>query len=311
MKAVHLLFILLFGITLSVKTHAQEEDPPTDDLGNVSDAFQEYFFEALKQKGIENYERALVALNKAKTEAEKKQVNQAVVYFEMAKNLSRLERYDEAIENFKKVRNTEKDNIAVLEGMYDAYYQQANYAQAIPIVQLLAKHNADYKEDLLNLYHSTKQYDKALSLLDDLDESWGESPQRNVLRRQIYKITGNSQAAITNLKDKIGKHPKNEQDYLNLIFLYSEQGEKEKAFATAETLLKNEPKSELVHLALYKFYLDKGETENALNSMSVVFAASQIETKSKYQVLSDFISFVEKNPVYEAKLLETVAQLGE
>ena len=60
--------MLLLGIVLfPMTTYAQEiETPPTDDLGNVSDAFQENFFEALKQKGIENYELALIALEKAK-----------------------------------------------------------------------------------------------------------------------------------------------------------------------------------------------------------------------------------------------------
>ena len=35
-----------------------------DDLGNVTDEFQEHFFEALKQKGIENYENAITSLEK-------------------------------------------------------------------------------------------------------------------------------------------------------------------------------------------------------------------------------------------------------
>ena len=35
-----------------------------DDLGNVSDEFQELFFEALKQKAITNYDKAIEALEK-------------------------------------------------------------------------------------------------------------------------------------------------------------------------------------------------------------------------------------------------------
>jgi len=42
-----------------------QDNPLTDDLGSVSDSFQDNFFEALKQKGIENYELALNALEKA------------------------------------------------------------------------------------------------------------------------------------------------------------------------------------------------------------------------------------------------------
>ena len=58
-----------------------QDNPLTDDLGNVSDSFQDNFFEALKQKGIENYELALHALEKAEVAAGDNQVNKAVVYF--------------------------------------------------------------------------------------------------------------------------------------------------------------------------------------------------------------------------------------
>ena len=50
---------------------------PDDDLGNVEDEFQEHFFEALKQKGIENYDRAVEALHKCLNLDSKK----PVIYF--------------------------------------------------------------------------------------------------------------------------------------------------------------------------------------------------------------------------------------
>ena len=48
----------------------QEREKPVvetseDELGNVKDEFQELFFEALKQKAIENYDKAVDALLKA------------------------------------------------------------------------------------------------------------------------------------------------------------------------------------------------------------------------------------------------------
>src|SRR5690606_35047224 len=138
----------------------------------------------------------------------------------------------------------------------------------------------------------TKQYDKALAQLDELDAVWGESDIRNALRSQIYRITGNTGGAIENLEQKIDNNPKNEKEHLNLIFLYSEQGNTEKAFEAAKNLLKSNPKSQLVHLALYKFYLDSNNTSEALKSMKVVFGSDQIDKESKYRVLGDFIQFV-------------------
>lgn len=305
-------FFILFGILLSGSiTYAQgEEDEevaePTDDLGNVTDAFQENFFEALKQKGIENYELALNALALAEKAAKGNSENVAVINFEKGKNLAALKRYDEAELSYQSVLGVQPSNLDVQEALYDVYYETRNYEKAIPLVKVLITQDEDYKEDLVNLYNRTKQYDEALELLDELDDLWGESIYRNALRRNIYKVTGNSEGAISNLQDKIDKNPEKEQDYLNLIFLYSEQGNTEKAFATAKELLKNQPESELVHFALYKFYLEAGDTDAALKSMDIVFNSTKVSKESKYKVLADFINFVNENPQYETNLEKVV-----
>ena len=303
------ILLLLFGMFLFPQyTSGQEKElDELDDLGEVSDAFQENFFEALKQKGIENYELALEALNKTELAAAGNPENEAVVHFEMGKNLAYLKRYRDAEEKYNKVLDFDPNRLEVIEALYDMFYLEKNYQAAIPIVEKLIKFDGDYKEDLANLYTRTKQYDKAITILDELDEYWGESDYRNALRSQIYRTTGNTVGQIENLEEKIDKNPKKEQDYLNLIYLYSEEGNAEKAFETAKTLLENQPNSELVHMALYKFYLDGGDAQNAIASMKTVFASQQIEKTSKYQVLSDFIDFVNSNPQYEADLEQVVA----
>lgn len=302
------ILLLLFGMFFFPKLlSAQEIEGPTDDLGNVSDAFQENFFEALKQKGIENYELAIDALVKAERAAKDDVQAKAVIYFEMGKNQTQIKKYEEAEENFKKVLQTQGDKMDILEALYNLYYKQKNYKSAIPLVLKLTKIDEDYKEDLANLYSRTKKYDEAIKVLDALDKSLGESDYRDALRIQIYRKTGNSIRQIDKLEQKIDNNPKNEQDYLNLIYLYSEEGNTARAFATAKELLKNNPKSDLVHLALYKFYLEDSATKDALNSMKKVFASAQVDKPNKYKVLGDFIQFVNSNPEYEKELSEMVS----
>lgn len=309
LKLIYIL-LLFFGILLPKQLCAQEtETPASGEPENVTDAFQESFFEALKQKGIENYELALAALNKAE-KAAKTEENKAVVYFEMGKNHTYLKQYAEAEANFNKVLKSQGDRLDVLEQFYELYYQQKEYEKSIPLVQKLIPFDEDYKEDLANLYILTQQYDKALVQLDELDQVWGESDIRNALRAQIYRATGNTEGAIENLEQKIDNNPKNEKEYLNLIFLYSEQGNKEKAFEAAKNLLKNNPKSELVHLALYKFYLDEGNASEAIKSMKIVFASEEVDKETQYKVLGDFIQFVNENPEYETDLAEIVNQFS-
>jgi len=303
--------IFLFGILFlpNFSWSQETENLPNIEPENVTDVFQENFFEALKQKGIENYELALTALSKAENAA-KSEENKAVVYFEMGKNHTFLKQYAEAEEHFNKVLKSQGNKLDVLEQFYELYYQQKDYEKAIPLVQKLIPFDEDYKEDLANLYTLTQQYDKALEQLDNLDQVWGESDIRNALRAQIYRATGNTEGAIENLEQKIDDNPKNEKEYLNLIFLYSEQGNKEKAFEAAKNLLKNNPKSELVHLALYKFYLAEGNALEAINSMQIVFASNEVDKETKYKVLGDFIQYVTENPHYETQLAEIVDQFS-
>lgn len=294
-------FVFLIVLLTGWVGFAQEEQRD-DDLGDVTDAFQVNFFEALKQKGIENYELALNALQRSQNEAEGNPDQLAAVYFERGKNLALLKRYDEAEATFIQVLDIKREQLDVMEALYDVYYQQKDYDKALPLVRQLIKYDQDYKEDLANLLVRTENFDEALGLLDELDIEWGESTYRNALRRQIYRVTGDKDGAISNLEDKIDQSSKNEQDYLNLIYLYSEEGQTEKAFETALELQRQLPKSELVHLALYKFYLDKGQADQAIRSMNVVFSSTQIENKNKFKVLNDFLQYVADHPEIEPEL---------
>ncbi|HPF10016.1 MAG TPA: tetratricopeptide repeat protein [Flavobacteriaceae bacterium] len=299
-------YILLFLWTFMSPSSffAQEVEEANDGMGDVSDAFQEYFFEGLKQKSIENYELALAALQSAEKAAKEQPEQLAVVHFEMAKNYVKLKQYDLAEQNLKEVLQTQGERLDVMEILYDVYYEKKDYEAAIPLVEKLSKRDEDYKEDLANLYQRTKQYDKALELLDELDETWGESVYRNSLRKQIYTATGNTEGAIKNLESKIDKNPKNEQDYVNLIFLYSEEGNSQKAFETAQELLKQHPKSTKAHLALYKYYLEQGLVDESANSVRTILEASEITNEIKIKVLEDFLRAIQIPANYQSALGE-------
>ena len=56
------ILILLMGLGISNIASPQVDfnKTPDDDLGNIEDKFQEFFFEGLKQKAIENYDRSIL-----------------------------------------------------------------------------------------------------------------------------------------------------------------------------------------------------------------------------------------------------------
>lgn len=307
-KITYLILLYLGILFIPQFTNAQDEKEKveegiTDELGVVTDRFQEHFFEALKQKGIENYDRALKSLDKAAEESP----NEVVIYNEMAKNYGFLKQWEKAEENYNKVLQMEPGKPEAYEGLYDVYYNTNDYLKAIDVVKKLIPFDKEYKEDLANLYERTEQYDKALQLLDELDQELGNNDYRNQLRQQIYSKSDDTGGQISDLEQRVNRTPANEQDFLNLIYLYSEQNNKEAAFATAKKLIEVNPGSHLAHLALYKFYLDDGKTNEAITSMKKIFASDEIDEENKFRVLNDFLLFVNENPAFEKNLEEMVA----
>lgn len=306
------LFFILMMAFLAIPVNSQElpqpfQDVNQDDLGNVSDEFQDYFFEALKQKGIENYEKAIIALEKClEVDTEK-----SVVYFELGKNYRELEEFDKAISSFQKANDLEPEKESVLVYLFQTYGMMEDFDGAIATLKKLIPIDVSYKEDLANLYLLNENYDQALSLLDKLDAELGANSYRNSLRRQIFARTNNTTAQIENLQEGISDNPDVEQNYLNLIYIHSENGEDEEAFKVAQELLETNPGSTLAHLALYKFYLNKGNTDAAVASMKIVFESEEIDAESKFKVLNDFLNFVQENPEYEDELIEVAGKLSE
>lgn len=307
-KQIHIL-IFFFGLIFFPQGNYAQVDfnkKPNDDLGNVDDKFQELFYEALKQKGIENYDRSVEALLKC-IEIDN---SVPVLYFELGKNYNKLKNFGAAEEALKKAIKKEPDNEWFLDELFGFYAEQNDYDKAIKTVKQLVKYHPDYKEDLASLYVQTKKYDEALKILDELDLKFGISVARDVLRNRIYEATGRKKDQIKNLEERVENNPDKESNYLALIFRYSENNEKEKAFETAKELLRINPNSQMVHLALYKFYLDDDATEKAIESMKIVLKSNQIKPDAKLKVLSDFVNFVRDNPQYEADLVEVTALVG-
>jgi tetratricopeptide (TPR) repeat protein len=306
-KQIYIL-VLLFGLFLFPQVnHAQVDfnKKPDDDLGDVADEYQELFFEALKQKGIENYDRAIEVLLKC----EKLDDSDPALYFELGKNYNYLKDYNSAEESLKMAIQKKPDNEWFLDELYDTYAQQNELEKAIETVKQLVKYHPDYKEDLATLYVTTKRFDEALKILDEMDLENGYSDTRDSVRNMIYNTTGQKKEQIQNLEERLDQNPDEEKNYLSLIFRYSENNEKEKAFETAKKLSEINPNSDLVHLALYKFYLDDNDTEKAVISMETVLNSNKIQPEAKIMVLSDFVKFVKINPEYESKLIEITTKV--
>ncbi|MFN4026077.1 MAG: tetratricopeptide repeat protein [Flavobacterium sp.] len=291
----------LIGMLLVPTLLLAQTEP--EDVAAVDDKFQNFFYESLKQKGIENYDKAIEALEKCK----ELEPNNAVVYFELGKNYLAQKKYKDAYDNFEKVTQMDPKNRWAWVGMYDVCYDTHDYNQAIIIVQKLIEFKADYKEDLTSLYMNTQQFDKALELINELNEKVGRSDKRDLYKADILRDAKYQTAEKNNLLDQIKKFPKDESNYISLIYLYSQSNQEEKALEIAKKLEKEIPTSDWAQVSLFKFHLNNGDGDNAVKAMNIVLPSKKIDPKIKHRILNEFLLFAKNNPKYEPDLDKAIA----
>jgi tetratricopeptide (TPR) repeat protein len=291
------LFLLLFLVLLGNSATLLAQIEPAE-VKSKEEKFHDYFFEALKQKGIENYDRALIYLDQCLL----LNPESAVVYFELGKNYLALKDYKKAYVSFERATQIDPTNKWFWVGMYDVSYETRDYNSAIIVINKLITFDSKFKEDLTSLYMSTNQFDKALELINELNDTYGKSDRRESYKIQILSQGKYQNAEITNLLEQINKFPKEESNYISLIYLYSKNNEDDKVIEIAEKLESTIPNSEWAQVSLFKKYLENNEGAKAVNAMNIALASPKIDSKIKHRILNEFLLYVNTNPQFTPDL---------
>ncbi len=287
--------------------HAQEQKEP-DSIAVAQTEFENHFFEALKQKGIENYDKAIKELEKCLV----KEPGNPVVFHELGKNYLALKNYPEAEKVFLKARDLDPKNRWYWQSLYDVYYETKDFNKSIPIVQKLTEWRKEFfQEDLVSLYMYTQQFDKALALIDEMEQSVGMSEKREMYKLQILSDNRFKKPQKENLEEAIKKNPKEEANYLELIYLYSESNQEQKAQEVAKKLEKEIPGSDWGQVSLFKFNLNNNDGKKASESMFKVLGSKKIDRRIKHRVLNEFLIFAGNNPQYMGDLEKAVGYFDD
>ena len=297
-----LILLFLFTILQGNSASLWAQNAP-EELALEKDDFEDAFFESLKQKGIENYDKAIIELEKCL----KIQPNNATIYFELGKNYFEEKEYKKAYESFEKATKLDPNNRWFWAGMYDVCYETKEFEKAIPIVLKLIEFKKEYKEELVSLYMNTNQFDAALELINELNDQVGKLEMRNIYKAQILEDPKYRSSERVNLIDQIKKNPKEESNYVALIFLYNKENQEELAHEIAKKLELEIPNSDWAKVSLFKMYLKNNDGENAVKAMNFVLGSLKIDQKIKHRMLNEFLLFIKDKPQYDSDLEKAVS----
>lgn len=184
-KRVFLVFFLACsGFVTTVQ--AQDSIPlPVDLSEEKALTFQNFFFKALSEKAIKNYQKAIQYLENCNQIVP----NDKAVFFEFSKNYLLLNRPVEAKDYIERALALEPDNVWMLLHLVNVYSQQQDYTNAIATQQQIIAKHPKRKDALVSLLYQNRQYAEALDLLNQMEKEKGLSRNLRQLKATIERRT--------------------------------------------------------------------------------------------------------------------------
>jgi tetratricopeptide (TPR) repeat protein len=262
--------------------------------GETSDEMDDNFYEALTQKAIENYDKAIVLLQKNI----QKDPKNAVFYNQLGKNYFALKNYGEAEVAYRKAIELDGMQKWYWIDLYNLFYTTKDYKKAIPIAIRICDFDIEYQDDLVSLYVYAKEYEKALVLLNELEKRGKLSLAMERFKFQVLSELSYTNKLKQDFNQAVASHSTNEGQYTTLIVNYIHDNQFEKAYKTIDEMVVNIPKSDWAYVNKYRSALKNNQYENAYQYLTSIVNSGIIAELMKHRAFNEYLLYVDKNEKY-------------
>ena len=201
-------FSLLFFL-ISLKSYTQDSPAVAADFMEEKELkFQQFFFNALSQKSIGNYQKAIENLESCNQILP----NNKSVFFEFSKNYLYLNNTLLAKEYINRAIIQDSKNIWMQKHLVKVFEKENNFFEAIKIQQKIIVLNPKENKNLILLYLKNKDFKKALSFIKALEEDNLLSSDLRRIKERLEK-TNYSETQKVKVSKDIYKRFETEKTY--------------------------------------------------------------------------------------------------
>mgnify|MGYP000097251830 CR=1 FL=1 len=174
----------LFFILISVNNFSQDSIPEAKDLTEEKELkFQQFFFKALSEKSIGNYQKAIENLESCNQIL----AGDVAVFYEFSKNYLQLNKSLLAKEYINRALVKDPENIWMQKHLIKILIKTRDYANAIKVQQKLIVKNPKEREFLVRLYLYNREYKKAVFLMNKMEVDNALSSNLKRLKSSLEK----------------------------------------------------------------------------------------------------------------------------
>ncbi|HEY2581999.1 MAG TPA: tetratricopeptide repeat protein [Mucilaginibacter sp.] len=249
---------------------------------------KDVFFNALRQKTIDNLNMAAELFNKV---IQIDPSNDASLY-ELAMLKKDKNDYNSAQQLLERAVTVNQDNEWYWMALADCYEKRNDIGKLENVFNELIRidpDKPDYYFDKANTYFIQGKYDEALKVYDQVEQITGPSDDLLANRQKIYLKQGNVDLAAKQLQQMIDANPAQIKYYLFLAELYNSNNFADKALSVLHAAEKIDGNSSLVHLSLADIYRDKKNYQASFDELKLAFAISDMLTDQKIKIILGYL----------------------
>ncbi|MFB1004248.1 MAG: tetratricopeptide repeat protein [Bacteroidia bacterium] len=267
-------------------------------------AFEKSFFEANKQKVLNNSEKARELFSLSLTLNPK---SHATMY-QLAKLNYQLDRYTEALVFAEKAVRTSPRYNHWYSGLLAQYYSKfGKYQKSAEMFIQMTENEPDVKENYTesaNQYYNAKQLEKSVEVLKRMQSHFGIEKVSSTRLDFVFSALGDKEKAVLEMEKLVAAYPDDIQFKGYLSETYLKAGKKEKAVALLERIVEEDPSVGKAHYALYSIKRDGGKYMEAMSHLKEAFKYDDLSLLQKMQAVTVFLNDFKKDSSLKADLFD-------
>lgn len=258
---------------------------------NLDRKYTYYYLEGILQKNNGNLDDAFqlfnhcVALDDSKADA----------YYQLGALYLQLNNKDKALDSFAKSMSIDSLNYWYNESYFITLYGSAaeDIAPAIAQLELMTKrfpNKSQLQFQLFELYSQTRQYDKMIEVLDQLELKMGKSEQLSMQKFRVYLMKGEEDKAYAEMLALVDAYPNDLRYQVVLADLYLTNGKKEQAYSLLQKVLNQEPDFPMAVYALASYYQQTDQDKEYLDQVQKIIFNPKAEDELRLNLIRQYIS---------------------
>ncbi len=217
----------------------------------------------------------------------------AASMYEISRINHALEKNDIALEYARKAVDVEMSNKWYLKHLAQLYIQADSLQEAIePYEKLIALEPGEINHlfTLAQLYRNTGKKEKAVAVLDKIEEQTGLNPSVSVPKQRLNLELGNKEEAEEGIKQLIQAFPDEPQYYGMLADMYVQERRIDEAEQLYQKVFQLDSTNALGQLSVLEMYRSAEEYEKVFEYLPRVILNKNLKTRAKTLTLVSFLN---------------------